>query len=165
MDESTFEALAPFWQEGVTLEAVNHALLHHKGYPEIDLKEHPLGEHDEQPFQAFCIDYGPDEIEEQEITDFNGFFDAPRPDWSVVRWIRVIGRPRPEYLKTLAERYHFHPLALEDLIQTPQRPKVDKYFDDMCVGVGLGLGLVLALGLGQGSGSLAAMPGKPLASA
>ena len=103
---------------------------HHKGYPEIDLKEHPLGEHDEQPFQAFCIDYGPDEIEEQEITDFNGFFDAPRPDWSVVRWIRVIGRPRPEYLKTLAERYHFHPLALEDLIQTPQRPKVDKYFDD-----------------------------------
>ena len=77
-----------------------------------------------------CIDYGPDGIEETEITDVEAFFKAPRPECSKVRWIRVVGPPDPAFLNALGNRYQVHPLALEDLIQVPQRPKVDEYAED-----------------------------------
>ena len=109
---------------------LHHA--HSQGYPERT-QEPPASSdhHDEKPVcRRTCIDYGPDGIMEQAITDVDEFFAAPRPECSHVRWIRVIGTPDAEFLHALGERYHFHPLALEDLIQIPQRPKVDTYTED-----------------------------------
>ena len=108
---------------------LHHA--HHHGYPE-KAEESPwsLDQQQAQPCRKTCIDYGPDGLLEQPIEDVDDFFSKSRPECSDVRWIRVIGTPDAKFLHALGQRYHFHPLALEDLIQIPQRPKVDTYTED-----------------------------------
>lgn len=46
-----------------------------------------------------------------------------------VHWIEINGSGNVEVLRELGEKYHLHPLALEDVLHTPQRPKID-HFDD-----------------------------------
>lgn len=45
----------------------------------------------------------------------------------VVTWINVDGRGDPATLQRLGERFGLHPLALEDVVSVPQRPKVERY--------------------------------------
>ena len=42
-----------------------------------------------------------------------------------ITWINVDGLGEPEVMARLGERLHFHPLALEDVFNVPQRPKVE----------------------------------------
>ena len=103
---------------------------HADGYPEESM-DRGSGLHDpNEATSRICIDYGPDGIEQQKIEDLETFFNRPRPKFSKVRWIRVVGTPDTAFLNALARQYDFHPLALEDLIQVPQRPKVDEYAQD-----------------------------------
>lgn len=44
-----------------------------------------------------------------------------------VTWINVDGLGDPAALARLGERYGLHPLALEDAVNVPQRPKVERY--------------------------------------
>jgi magnesium transporter len=46
-----------------------------------------------------------------------------------VTWINVDGLGQPEALAQFGERLHFHPLALEDVFNVPQRPKIEAYGD------------------------------------
>ena len=99
------------------------------GYPEdpADIDRPPPPEESLSPAFVTCVDYGPDGIERTSIADVRAFFSKSRPECGVVRWINVVGDPPTFLLEAIAERYHLHPLALEDLIQIPQRPKVDEY--------------------------------------
>ena len=99
------------------------------GYPEdpADIDRPAPPEESLSPAIVTCVDYGPDGIERTNITDVRTFFAKSRPTCGVVRWINVVGDPPTFLLEVIAERYHLHPLALEDLIQIPQRPKVDEY--------------------------------------
>jgi magnesium transporter len=45
----------------------------------------------------------------------------------VVTWINVDGLGDPATLQRLGERFGLHPLALEDTVSAPQRPKVERY--------------------------------------
>lgn len=49
-----------------------------------------------------------------------------KPDWSRVRWINVNGLSW-EAISIIAEMYNIHRLAIEDMVDIPQRTKVDKY--------------------------------------
>ena len=44
-----------------------------------------------------------------------------------VTWINVCGVHDPEIIAAIGHRYALHPLALEDVLNTEQRPKVDPY--------------------------------------
>lgn len=44
-----------------------------------------------------------------------------------VTWINVDGLGDPAVLTRLGERFGLHPLALEDVLNVPQRPKVERY--------------------------------------
>src|SRR6266581_3701112 len=46
-----------------------------------------------------------------------------------VTWINVDGLGQPDALARLGERFHFHPLAMEDVFNVPQRPKLEAYAD------------------------------------
>lgn len=81
------------------------------------------------PVYVTCIDYSPDHVLVQEITDIDEFLARHRPEWSVVRWINVDGLSDLRVIRGLAEKYRLHPLAIEDLLQIPQRPKVDPYLE------------------------------------
>ncbi|KAG7691524.1 hypothetical protein KL915_005271 [Ogataea haglerorum] len=49
-----------------------------------------------------------------------------RPLWSHVRWINVNGLSW-EAISTIGKHYNLHRLSIEDMIDTPQRTKVDLY--------------------------------------
>ena len=46
-------------------------------------------------------------------------------------WVHLQGTPTPEQLRQLGERFDLHPLALEDVANTGQRPKTE-FFDGYC---------------------------------
>jgi magnesium transporter len=46
-------------------------------------------------------------------------------------WIHVQGDAAPETLRELGRRFGLHPLALEDVINAGQRPKVERYDDHL----------------------------------
>ena len=74
-----------------------------------------------------CIDYNPGNVLVQEVADMAEFLDDHRPEWSAVRWINVEGLSDLAAIQALAIKYELHPLAVEDLLQEKQRPKVEPY--------------------------------------
>lgn len=46
-----------------------------------------------------------------------------------VRWLNVHGLHEPEVLTEIGRRFNLHPLVLEDILNTDQRPKLDDYGD------------------------------------
>jgi magnesium transporter len=81
----------------------------------------------EEPAVVTCIDYCPAQAEFQQVEDVEDFIIQNRPEWSEVRWINVDGLEDPDTIKAFAEKYDLHPLAIEDVLHVPQRPKVDTY--------------------------------------
>jgi magnesium transporter len=76
------------------------------------------------------IDYSPDQVLFEDVQDVPAFVARHRPEWSVVRWINVDGLGDLGVIRALAEKYHLHPLAIEDVLHVPQRPKVQAYEED-----------------------------------
>jgi magnesium transporter len=60
--------------------------------------------------------------------------DLPPPfDDGKVRWIEMNGLGDVAALKALGEKYNLHPLALEDVLNLGQRPKVEPYGDQLFI--------------------------------
>ncbi len=74
-----------------------------------------------------CMDYSADRVEQREVHDLAAFIGDHRPPWSAVRWINVDGLGDLGVVRAIAEKYHLHPLAVEDVLHVPQRPKVQAY--------------------------------------
>lgn len=74
-----------------------------------------------------CIDYCPETYQVQEPDNIVDFLARHRPEWSKVRWIHVEGLEDRAVLRAFAEKYQLHPLAVEDLLDGHQRPKVEDY--------------------------------------
>lgn len=69
------------------------------------------------------IEYDKDHLTERddvEISELAGRFDSRR-----VTWINIDGLGDVEALRCLGERFNLHPLALEDVLNTGQRPKIE----------------------------------------
>jgi len=74
-----------------------------------------------------CFDYGPDQVEVQEVTDVAAFLSSHRPAWSQVRWVNIVGLRDVDTILAFADKYQLHPLAIEDVVINAQRPKVEDY--------------------------------------
>jgi magnesium transporter len=77
-----------------------------------------------------CIDYSPEQALVEDVQDLPTFIGRHRPEWSAVRWINVDGLGDLGVIRALAEKYRLHPLAVEDVLHVPQRPKVQAYEED-----------------------------------
>jgi magnesium transporter len=73
------------------------------------------------------IEYDKDHLEEREITDLSEL--AGHLDNRKVTWINIDGLGDVEALGILGEKFNLHPLALEDVLNTGQRPKVEQTAD------------------------------------
>ena len=67
-------------------------------------------------------------------TIFEGSFDSfeeliAKLDPGKVNWINIDGLGDIELLHKLGDHFHVHPLALEDVLNTTQRPKVERFAD------------------------------------
>lgn len=80
-----------------------------------------------QQVQVTCIDYSPEQAVFQKVDDLEDFIIQHRPEWASVRWINVDGLTDLDVIKAFAEKYDLHPLAIEDVLHIPQRPKVETY--------------------------------------
>ncbi|CDK25804.1 unnamed protein product [Kuraishia capsulata CBS 1993] len=62
-------------------------------------------------------------------TKLKKILEAP-PDWSKVRWINVNGLAW-DAISVISQHYNLHRLSIEDMVDIPQRTKVDIYPDHM----------------------------------
>src|SRR6185295_15707865 len=79
------------------------------------------------PVKISLIDYGPDHFEERRLDHIEEAFDYKERD--SVTWINVEGLSDVELIAQLGDRFGFHKLALEDVVNCGQRPKVEPYDD------------------------------------
>ncbi len=77
--------------------------------------------------QVRIIAYGPERVLEKEIEDI-GEIRAVLGQWPVV-WVQVTGLGDLPVVTRLGELFGLHRLALEDVVNVHQRPKVEQYKD------------------------------------
>lgn len=58
---------------------------------------------------------------------------APYLDTESVTWVDVRGLGGEETWQQLGQVFHLHPLMLEDIVNVPQRPKLEKYEDQLVI--------------------------------
>ena len=68
--------------------------------------------------------YNKDHLEEQELDSIEEA--VPKAERSSMTWINVEGVHNVEILHRIGELYNIHPLILEDIQNTGQRPKMDQ---------------------------------------
>jgi magnesium transporter len=86
-----------------------------------------IGERKAEELKITIIDYDEVHFQEREIEKIEEcFVFRDRP---TVTWINVDGLHQVEILETLGECYGLHPLVLEDILNTDQRPKMEDYGD------------------------------------
>src|SRR5215813_10813050 len=89
------------------------------------------GDRAEVPPVITLIEYGPDCLEERKDVGCDELL--PHLDNELVTWINIDGLGDLSVLRILGERFNLHPLALEDVLETTQRPKVEQYDDYLFV--------------------------------
>ena len=73
--------------------------------------------------------FSPERFETHTVENLEAFVESRRPDWVKVRWIDVDGLD-PSVIRALAIKYGLRPLAIEDLFDVDQRPKVETFEKD-----------------------------------
>ncbi|TFF92860.1 MAG: magnesium and cobalt transport protein CorA, partial [Promethearchaeota archaeon] len=71
------------------------------------------------------IDFNKEEYNIKEIKHFND--DIKKIEKSNLRWIKISGLKNLQKIEKLGNIMEFHPLVLEDIISTNQRPKYENY--------------------------------------
>lgn len=71
--------------------------------------------------------YGPKTLVERDIHTPSHVSDFA--DGHAVVWVNMVGLANVQFLEELGDRFGLHHLALEDVLNIPQRPKLDDYGD------------------------------------
>jgi len=86
-----------------------------------------VGEERTGPVRITVIDYDQDHLREFCPTSLDmlaEFRSSP-----TVTWIKVVGVHTPEVIEEIGRSFEIHPLVLEDIVHTDQRPKMEDYDD------------------------------------
>lgn len=84
-----------------------------------------VGEEKTEQVKIKIIDYDEKNVEEKEIKSIEECFSFK--DTPTVTWINVDGIHNLEIIQKLGEHFSFHPLILEDIVNTAQRPKLEDF--------------------------------------
>ncbi|MBI5785380.1 MAG: magnesium/cobalt transporter CorA [Rhodocyclales bacterium] len=90
-----------------------------------------LGDRKLDHARVTLVDYGSDGLEEKQF-DTLAECQACTPT-QPIQWLNVYGLHEPEILAEVGRRFDLHPLVLEDILNTDQRPKLDEYADYLFV--------------------------------
>jgi magnesium transporter len=77
------------------------------------------------------IDYSDADFIEKQLTSAEEC--QPYLQQPTSTWIHIQGQPTPETLQELAQFFALHPLALEDILNSGQRPKMENYENQLFV--------------------------------
>ena len=84
-----------------------------------------IGEKKDESVKISVIDYSETSIEEKDVLtpeEVFAFKDKP-----TVTWINISGIHKVDIISKLGKHFGFHPLLLEDIVNTDQRPKIEDY--------------------------------------
>ena len=84
-----------------------------------------IGERKAEKTRLRLIDYDLNKLEEREIENIEQCF--PCRDSSTVSWINTDGLHDVEIIQKVGKHFDLHPLLLEDVVNTEQRPKLEDY--------------------------------------
>jgi magnesium transporter len=82
-----------------------------------------IGEKKRETTIMTLIDYGEEAFEQRQI-DISGLKEL-RSLETGIRWLNVEGLNEVEVLEAIGKIFNLHPLILEDILNTDQRPKID----------------------------------------
>lgn len=85
------------------------------------------GKKSDKDFQVECFDYTKDNIEESILLNIEEAAGYKYTD--SVTWINIDGLKHTDKIENIGKQYNLHPLVLEDIVNTSQRPKIDDYDD------------------------------------
>ncbi|RCW91261.1 magnesium/cobalt transporter CorA [Winogradskyella arenosi] len=81
----------------------------------------------EKKLKIESFDYTKDSLVEKALTNIE---EAQTfKDTSSVTWINIDGLNAIDEIENIGKQYNLHPLVLEDIVNTTQRPKIDEYED------------------------------------
>ncbi|MCX6294629.1 MAG: magnesium/cobalt transporter CorA [Bacteroidetes bacterium] len=83
------------------------------------------GEKQTDRVKISLIEYNETEFVEKEFHDLSECMD--HVNFEMVRWINVDGIHNVEFIEAVGKRFNIHPLTLEDIVNTNQRPKFEDY--------------------------------------
>jgi magnesium transporter len=78
-----------------------------------------------RPLKLRLMEYDADHLQEHD--DLSVAACKSHLESDAVTWIHAEGHASPELLRELGETFGLHPLALEDILNTGQRPKLENY--------------------------------------
>ena len=88
-----------------------------------------IGEKKTEKVTITIFDYNEDGFQEKKVERIEECF--PFKDTSTVTWINIDGLHDIELMEKLGKHFDFHPLILEDVVNTGQRPKIEDF--EKCV--------------------------------
>jgi magnesium transporter len=84
-----------------------------------------IGEQKTDKVRIRLITYSENDFQETEGALVTG--TAPSKDPKTVTWLNIGGIHKVEVIEAVGKTYDLHPLLLEDIVNTEQRPKLDDY--------------------------------------
>ena len=84
-----------------------------------------IGEKKTERTRITIIDYDETHFEEKEVTAVEECL--PFKDTPTVTWINIDGIHQVEVIEKIGKQFNLHPLVLEDILNTGQRPKVEDF--------------------------------------
>ena len=84
-----------------------------------------IGDKKTEKVKISVIDYSPRKFEEREVKNVEECF--PFKDKPTVTWVNVDGLHEVEVIEKLGSCFEIHPLVLEDILNTDQRPKIEDF--------------------------------------
>jgi len=87
----------------------------------------PIGKKKTSKVKITIIDYDKIQFIEKEAKKIEEVF--PFKDKPTVTWVNIDGVHQPDVIEKLGKEFNFHPLMLEDIVNTEQRPKIEDFVD------------------------------------
>jgi magnesium transporter len=84
-----------------------------------------VGEKKVEKVKVSYIDYDEARYEEKEVEEIEECF--PFKDMPTVTWINIDGLHQVDIIEKLGKSFGLHPLILEDIVNTHQRPKMEEF--------------------------------------
>ena len=98
-------------------------VLHKTGMPPGTLIH--IGERKEKEVRFTIIDYDESNFQEKEVKTVEESF--PFKETSTVTWINLDGIHQVDVIEKIGKHFDLHPLILEDILHTEQRPKLEDF--------------------------------------
>jgi len=84
-----------------------------------------VGEKMQETVRITYIDYDEQNIEEKQVSNIEDCFSFKKTP--TVTWINIDGLHEVEIIEKLGKQFELHPLILEDILHTTQRPKFEDF--------------------------------------